>query len=63
MLGLLARTLPYDPACFTMVSPQFSVDAGFGIQRCPDDIGHLGIALWMTGLAGKRNTDLPELRR
>ena len=40
-----------------------STAAILGIERRQDDIGHLGIAFGMAGLAGQRETELPELRR
>jgi hypothetical protein len=63
MLVLLAWSLAYDPACFSMLPPELCIDAVLGIERRHDDVGHLRIAFRMVGLAGKRNTDLSELRR
>src|SRR5688572_16295568 len=63
MLVLLAGTLAYDPACFSMLSPELCIDAVLGIERRHDDVGHLRVAFRMTGLSGQRETELSELRR
>ena len=63
MLVLLVRTLAHDPAGVAMLAPELCIDAVLGIERRHDDIGHLGIAFGMAGLAGQRETELPELRR
>ncbi len=62
MLVLLVRALAHDPAGVAMLAPQSCIDAVLGIERRHDDIGHLGIAFGMAGLAGQRETELPELR-
>jgi hypothetical protein len=62
MLVLLAWTLAYDPACFSMLPPELYLDAVLGIERRHDNVGHLRIAFWMTGLSGQREAELPELR-
>ena len=63
MLVLLVRALAHDPAGVAMLAPQSCIDAVLGIERRHDDIGHLGIAFGMAGLAGQREAELPELRR
>ena len=60
---LLVRALAHHPADIAMLPPEFCIDAILGIERRHDDIGHLGIALGMTGFAGECDTHLPELRR
>ena len=60
---LLVRTLTGDAACIALFPPQFCIDAIFGIKRRDHDIGHVGITFGVARLAGKRDPDLPELRR
>src|SRR5438552_1183936 len=61
MLVLLVPALAHDAAGVAMFTPQSCIDAVLGIERRHDDIGHLGIAFGMAGLAGQRETELPEL--
>ena len=60
-LVLFVRTLPGDPARLAVRTPQFRIDASFGIDGSDEGIGDLVVAVGMAGLAGEHDADLPEL--
>jgi hypothetical protein len=63
MVVLPARPQSRDPACLAVLPPKHRVDPVVGIERCDDDIGDVGVALGVAGLACEFDPDPAKPRR
>jgi len=61
VLILLIRPQSRDPACLAMLPPERRIDPVVSVERRDNEIGNAGIALGVTRLACKLDTDLPKL--